>query len=112
MYRSMWERAMDEMIAKLIVQKGGLTYVAELQSCALCIHILCKRTADTPQAALSPPLASPRVYHVISACKFFLVALLGCCAAASVCCRHQGTGMNLIERRKCQELGLRVVWNI
>ena len=32
MYRSMWERAMDEMIAKLVItaEKAGLTYVAEM----------------------------------------------------------------------------------
>ena len=33
MYRAMWERAMDEMIEKLIftAKKSGLVYVAEMQ---------------------------------------------------------------------------------
>ena len=36
MYRSMWERAMDDMIARLVVKNGvsGLTYVASLSPCA------------------------------------------------------------------------------
>ena len=36
MYRSMWERAMDDMIARLVVRNGvsGLTYVASLSPCA------------------------------------------------------------------------------
>lgn len=35
MYRSMWERAMDEMIEKLVFTSTpeGLTYVAELDRC-------------------------------------------------------------------------------
>ena len=35
MYRAMWERAMDEMIEKLVLTaaKAGLTYVAEMQGC-------------------------------------------------------------------------------
>ena len=36
MYRAMWERAMDEMIEKLIFTSTpqGLTYVAEMDRCA------------------------------------------------------------------------------
>ena len=36
MYRSMWERAMDDMIARLVARNGvsGLTYVASLSPCA------------------------------------------------------------------------------
>ena len=40
MYRSMWERAMDEMIEKLVFTSipEGLTYVAEFDRCAcLCM---------------------------------------------------------------------------
>ena len=41
MYRSMWERAMDEMIEKLVFTSSpqGLTYVAEWDRCAFfCIR--------------------------------------------------------------------------
>lgn len=34
MYRAMWEKAMDEMIAQMIFTKTNLTYIAELQKCA------------------------------------------------------------------------------
>ena len=38
MYRAMWERAMDEMIEKLVrtADKAGLTYVAEMHGCVTC----------------------------------------------------------------------------
>ena len=36
MFRSMWERAMDDMIARLVARNGvsGLTYMASLSPCA------------------------------------------------------------------------------
>ena len=37
MYRSMWERAMDDMVARLVVRNNAsaLTYVASISPCAL-----------------------------------------------------------------------------
>ena len=38
MYRGMWERAMDEMLSRLLFrnQESGYTYVAEFTRCAPC----------------------------------------------------------------------------
>ena len=42
MYREMWEKAMDEMIAKMIATStNGLTYVAELDRCGLSATVRC-----------------------------------------------------------------------
>ena len=46
MYRSMWERAMDDMITHLVVKNNasGLTYVASISPCAL----FCQLSAASP----------------------------------------------------------------
>lgn len=43
MYRSMWERAMDDMIARLVVRNNmsGLTYLATLTPCATPAAVSC-----------------------------------------------------------------------
>ncbi len=40
MYREMWEKAMDEMIAKMVaISPDGLTYVAELDRCGVLLRL-------------------------------------------------------------------------
>jgi hypothetical protein len=51
MYRAMWEKAMDEVAAQLIFNKGGLTYIAELNKCArLCCCAACCRAPGSAVA--------------------------------------------------------------
>lgn len=50
MYRAMWEVAMDEMIAKLVLtaEKAGLTYVAEMHGFAFAALPFLLRVAFNP----------------------------------------------------------------
>lgn len=53
MYRSMWEHAMDDMIARLVLRNNasGLAYVANVSPCALSLQL------SAVPASASPPVS-------------------------------------------------------